>query len=272
MTKKEKHDFFIEFSNKALAWIEKNRKLVLTGLSTVLLLIIMVVIFVFYSKGQNIKLANLYYDATTKDLINKTDNIAKKDDKIYFDEKNIAKMKSGFENLLKVSDNSIYSYLSQYNMGIVYYSLKDYDKANEYFNKASEEKGFIFAGEALYNMANGFLNIGYNHYIKGEYDKALKSYKTAYISYNSVITKYANSYIFPLAMESKGLVKEYMAMSYLKLNQKDKAISVLNDAKKDYNKYLKDISKSFSDNLSKGYSAKIKTALRRVDIKLKKLK
>jgi tetratricopeptide (TPR) repeat protein len=269
--KEEKHDIFIDFSNKAILWIEKNRKLVLTGLSTILLLIIMVVVLIFYYKGQNIKLADLYYEATTQNVISNINNLRDKSGKVYPDEKSIANMKSGFEKLLNTSGDSIYSYLSQYNMGVIYYSLRDYKKSNEYFNKAAEGKNFVFAGEAIYNFANGFMNIGYEHYTKGEYDKALKPYEAAYRTYDRVIKEYPNSSIVPLAMESRGLVKEYMARCYLGLNQKDKAKAALKESKKYYNEYIKGIKKSFSDSLSKEYSTNVKTAVRRVNIKIKQI-
>ncbi|MBP3408177.1 MAG: tetratricopeptide repeat protein, partial [Bacteroidaceae bacterium] len=64
------------------------------------------------------------------------------------------------------------------NIGVAYYSLGDYDKALEYYNRAHDIRLDVL-GENHPGVAASYSNIGVAYYSLGDYDKALEYYNKA---------------------------------------------------------------------------------------------
>jgi len=95
--------------------------------------------------------------------------------KSYYRELNYTQAKTQIEEAIKF-DNTNEQYLHWY--GYILYTLGEYDKALEYYQKALAIVEKVFGGEHPFT-ASSHNNIGAVYDAKGEYDKALEYYQKA---------------------------------------------------------------------------------------------
>ncbi|MDH4127481.1 MAG: tetratricopeptide repeat protein [Spirochaetota bacterium] len=269
--KEEKHDWFIDASFKAVKYIEDNKKKVMMGFAGLTFIIIIIIALFIYRGISKTEISDLYYDAST-DFITKLKNA--ENDKlsgrvISDDEKN--QLRKDYLKILSLSRSKPESYLSMYNLGVIYYSIQDYKNAVKYFNDASESK-FIFSYKAQLNVGHSFFNIGYQHHEEKEYEKAINNYQAAYESYKSISSKFPNAPALPITYRYRGLAKEYIADVYKDQNLKEKAKNAYNESKKEYDELINLLLKdkryiAIFDSLMPD----VELASRRVEIKIKQL-
>ncbi len=279
-------DWFLEVSEKFIHYIEEHRKYVLTGMGGLLIFLIVGAIIFFFSTQSNEKLQDLYFTADQAFIkqIEEAESSILSGTLLAQDEKDQIKkdLMKGYLKLLSDTGSSPkpVSYLAEYKLGIVFYTLREYKYAIPRFEKAAQNsKAFPFAFQAALNIGHSYFNMGYTYQQEQKWQEAVENYQKAIQNYQRLPIKYTNSPSVPLAYRYSGLANESLAECYSQLDQKDKVKPTLEKARSMYQMYKKVIqgnsgylalSKMFT---RQGDPAKdAEAGIIRVDVKLKQLK
>ncbi|HEO65567.1 MAG TPA: hypothetical protein ENI73_06820, partial [Spirochaetes bacterium] len=161
-------DWFLEVSEKFIHYIEEHRKYVLSGMGGLLIFLIVGAAIFFFSTQSNEKLQDLYFTADqafTKQIEEAESSILGGTLLTQGEKDQIKKdLMAGYLKLLSETESSPtpVSYLAEYKLGIVFYTLREYKYAILRFEKASQDPdAFPFAFQAALNIGHSYFNIGY---------------------------------------------------------------------------------------------------------------
>lgn len=258
----EKHDWFIEGSQTVLDFIEKHRKQVLSGIIAFIVVFIIGIGIYLYNGYLKRKVSDEYFDISEKFTKLNTVKETEKENK----------KKSVEDGYRKIALGSYpESNLSQFNLGMLFFSNGEYEKAILYFRKAS--KSDVFGFQASFNLAHSFFNRGFLYQQEKKFDTARENYKTAFITYKNIEKDFPQSPVIPLSYRYRGLTQEYIAKSSQELNQIGEAKSALEKSIKEYQTLLNYAIKHKNKyNFSSKLKEEAEVAIRRVEIELDQLK
>ncbi len=264
-------DWFFELGSKVTKYIYDNKKKVLIICLSFVFILAGILFTNYMIKKSHLKTSDQFYSATS--------DFAQKVQKIESDKLNTGKLLDkdvtnaveGYSQLTKA--NGTEAVLSMFNLGVIYYSIQNFDAASGYFKDIYDKnKDFPFSYIALHNLGTSLINSAYYKQSKKEYQKAIDTYQAAIKTFDTQEQKFPKSPNLPTAFRMIGISWEYIAECQLLLNQKDKTKTSFENSIKSYKKAIEYFKKfqflTEADHALQSFTDKINLSIRRVEVKL----
>ncbi|MDH5681383.1 MAG: hypothetical protein OEZ36_07345 [Spirochaetota bacterium] len=277
VTKEEHHDWALDASTAFIRFIETHRKSILYGILGIIVAIIGFSVIVYFNNASNEKISDKFYVSSTDFLEKARDMEIGKLKGLKPTEDEISKIAAGYKMILSETTSRPEAYLSQFNLGMIFYSIQDYKNASDNFHAVYKNRSdFPLAFQALQNIGHSYFSWGYQLQQQGKYADAIKKYQSAFeIAYSRMDKVFPTAPSVPLSYRYAGLSLEYAASCHLKLNAPDKAKLALQNSRLQYQK-LKEFAtnneKELSSNMIRSPLEEAELGLRRVENSLSKLK
>ena len=160
-------DEFISTSGMVVEYVKKNYRVLVSGAAMVLVLLLILSGWFYYTRGKEKEAVNLYNQAKR---IYQSNTSLQKDSKPRGDVYRSALEK--FEEVYNNYSGTAAATAASLYLGDCYYHLKEYDKAIDYY------RSFIDTSEKSdYVRCFAFEGLGYCYEEKGDYQKALDYYQ-----------------------------------------------------------------------------------------------